>query len=238
MFTVRLCDLNIELDNRYGYVEALCRDYIVRDGTPAFRVSVSHREVECYRSECARPMTAPEAESVLLYRAICGQLPAFDALLLHAAVLCVDGRGYAFSAPRGVGKTTHLRAWQSALGERVTVINGDKPLLRRSPEGHWQVFGTPWCGKEGEQSNRSCPLDAICFLSRGTENAITPASETDAAVGLLAATALPPTEPLRERMADLVGMLVREVPTFRLACLPDRTAAELAYATLSRGGRL
>lgn len=234
MFTVRLCGLDIQLDNRYGYVEALCRDYIVRDGAPAFRVSVTHREVECYRSECARPLTAPEAESLLLYRAICGQLPAFNALLLHAAVLCVDGKGYAFSAPRGVGKTTHLRAWQSALGDRVTVINGDKPLLRRSPDGHWQVFGTPWCGKEGEQSNRSCPLSAVCLLSRGTENAISPASEADAAAGLLTATILPPTKPLQERMAELVGKLVREVSVFQLAGLPDRTAAELAYATLSR----
>ncbi len=44
MFTVRLCGLNIEIDNRYGYVESLCRNYIGTDGgAAAFRVRVSGR---------------------------------------------------------------------------------------------------------------------------------------------------------------------------------------------------
>lgn len=236
MFTIRLCGLDIQLDDRYGYVRQLCRDYIVSSSTPAFRVRVSTEQIEAYRQSCGRPMTAPEAESALLYRELCGQLPAYGSLLFHAAVLCVDGRGYAFSAPRGVGKTTHLRAWQDILGERVTVVNGDKPLLRRAEDGHWWVYGTPWCGKEGEQSNIACPLHSICFLERGERNAIRPASVTDTAASILAATLLPPTRALQDQMATLVGRLVREVPAFRMSCLPDRTAAELAYATLSGTG--
>ena len=218
MFTVRLCGLNIEIDNRYGYVESLCRNYIgTGGGAAAFRVRVSGEDICGYRAECDRRMSDAEAESALLYRAICGGMPAYDALLLHAAVIAVDGRGYAFSAARGVGKTTHLRAWQEVLGNRVTVVNGDKPLVRRTPDGHWWVYGTPWCGKEGEQTN-----------------AISRAPLTDAAAGILEATLLPPTPPLRDRMAELVGALVRDVPVFTMICLPDRTAAELAYATLAR----
>ena len=99
MFTVRLCGLNIEIDNRYGYVESLCRNYIGTDGgAAAFRVRVSGEDICGYRAECDRRMSDAEAESALLYRAICGRMPAYDALLLHAAVVAVDGRGYAFSA--------------------------------------------------------------------------------------------------------------------------------------------
>ena len=44
VFTVGLCGLNIEIDNRYGYVESLCRNYIGTDGgAAAFRVRVSGR---------------------------------------------------------------------------------------------------------------------------------------------------------------------------------------------------
>ena len=242
MFVIHLCGLNIELDNRYALVETLCRDYIAggngsdgtSDGEVAFRVRVGQEDLARYRAECARPMSDAECESALLYRAICGRMPAYDAMLLHAAVVTVDGRGYAFSAARGVGKTTHLRAWQSMLGDRMTVVNGDKPLVRRAPDGHWWVYGTPWCGKEGEQTNIGCPLNAVCMLERGQSNVICPASDVDAAAGLLEATVLPPTESLRERMAVLVGALVRDIPIFRLSCLPDRSAAEMAYATLSR----
>ncbi len=233
MFTVRLCGLNIEIDNRYGFVEAQCRDYIAAGGAADFRVRVSGEDIRRYRAECARPMRDDEAESVLLYRAVCGRMPAYDALLLHAAAVKADGRGYAFSAARGVGKTTHLRAWQETLGDRVTVINGDKPLVRRRQDGHWWVYGTPWCGKEGEQTNTCCPLNAICLLSRGQENAISRATLTDAAAGVLEATLLPPTTALRDRMAVLVGALVRDVPVFTVSCLPDHTAAELVYATLA-----
>ena len=191
MFTVRLCGLNIEIDNRYGYVESLCRNYIGTDGgAAAFRVRVSGEDICGYRAECDRRMSDAEAESALLYRAICGRMPAYDALLLHAAVVAVDGRGYAFSAARGVGKTTHLRAWQEVLGDRVTVVNGDKPLVRRAPDGHWWVYGTPWCGKEGEQTNTRCQLNAVCLLSRGQSNAISRAPLTDAAAGILEATLL------------------------------------------------
>lgn len=35
-------------------------------------------------------------------------------------------------------------------------------------------------------------------------------------------------------MADLVGRLAREVPTYRVTCLPDRTAAETVCETLFR----
>ena len=93
MFTVRLCGLNIEIDNRYGYVESLCRNYIGTDGgAAAFRVRVSGEDICGYRAECDRRMSDAEAESALLYRAICGRMPAYDALLLHAAVVAVDGR--------------------------------------------------------------------------------------------------------------------------------------------------
>lgn len=233
MFTVRLCGLDIEIDNRYGFVEALCRDYIVTDSAPEFRVRVGMDEIRSFRAESARPLNDAEAESALLYRTICGRLPAYDALLIHAAVAAADGRGYAFSAARGVGKTTHLRAWKEMLGDRLTVVNGDKPLVRRAPDGHWWVYGTPWCGKEGEQTNIRCPLCAVCLLSRGQENSVSRASAADAAAGLLEATILPPTADLRDRMAMLVGALVRDVPVFNLSCLPDRSAAELAYATLA-----
>lgn len=234
MFTVRLCGLDVQIDNRYSHVERLCRDYMVPTAAPLFRVRVTEAEVETYRAACGHPLTASEAESALLYRAICGRLPAYDALLLHAAAFRMDGRGFAVSAARGVGKTTHLRAWKEIAGDRLTVINGDKPLLRRSSDGHWRVYGTPWCGKEGEQTNISCPLTAICFLERGQVNTVTPSLPEDTAAGLLTATILPPSPAERDCMADLVGRLAREVPAYRVTCLPDRTAAETVCETLFR----
>ncbi len=233
MFTIRMAELNIELDNRYGYVEQLCRDYI-RPVAADFRVRVSEEEVRDYLCASGRPMTMPEAESHLLYRRICEKLPAYDALLLHAAVVEMDGRGYAFCAPRGTGKTTHTTLWQTHFSGRATVINGDKPIVRLAPDGRLWAYGTPWCGKEGKNENRRVPLSAICFLSQAPENRMIPADIADTVSGLLAATLLPPEPTLQERMAFLVGIITRKTPAYTLACRPDTAAAELAYELLSQ----
>ncbi len=235
MLTVRLAELNIALDNRYGFVEALCRDYRVSSDTPAvLRVRVTEAEVNAYLATAGRPMTPPEAEAHLLYRRLCEQLPAYDALLLHAAVVEMDGRGYAFSARRGVGKSTHTTLWQTHFPGRATVINGDKPIIRRAPDGRFWAYGTPWCGKEGKQKNRKVPLTALCFLTQAPENRITPTPTADTVARLLEATLLPPTPALQDRMATLVGAIVRTTPAYTLACRPNTAAAELAYEFLSR----
>lgn len=234
MFCIHLCRVIIELDNRYSYAEALCRDYLYepKNGeVPAFRVSVSEREVTDYRLSVSRSMTPAEAESYLLYRKICGEMPKYGAFLLHAAVVSLNGRGYAFSARRGVGKTTHTALWEKYFD--AAIINGDKPLVRREADGSFTAWGTPWCGKEGKQINQSVPLAAICFLEQGRVNEITPATTADTAARLLEATLLPPTPEGRDKMAALVGAVVRDVPAFVLTCRPDELAARMALETLS-----
>ena len=234
MFCIKLCHTLIELDNRYQYVSELCRDYIYElkdEEHSAFRVSVSEQEIKDYRFSVRRSMTPAEAESYLMYRKICGEMPKYGSFLLHSAVVAVNGRGYAFSARRGVGKTTHTALWEQYFN--ADIVNGDKPLVRRESDGTFTVWGTPWCGKEGKQINTSVPLTAICFLEQGKVNEITPASIADTAARILEGTLLPPDPVRQDEMAALVGAVVRDVPAFVLTCRPDELAARVAYETLS-----
>lgn len=234
MFRIRLAGITVEIDNRHNYVFEQCGDYLCFDSTPAFRVAVSTADTESYRASCGRPVTLPEAESYLIYRRICEKMPRYGVYLLHAAVVEMDGRGYAFSARRGTGKSTHTELWQTHFKGRAIVINGDKPLIRRAPDGRFWAYGTPWCGKEGKQVNRKCPLTAVCFLEQGTDNRVTVASAADTAARLLEATVLPPDKVGQDQMAALVGATVRDVPAFTLTCRPDIEAAEVAYEFLSQ----
>lgn len=233
MFRIRLAGITIEIDNRHNFVYELCKDYLCADGVPAFRVAVSDADVKEYQASCGRPMTLPRAESHLLYRRICQRMPAYGVYLLHAAVVEMEGRGYAFSARRGVGKSTHTSLWQQHFANRAVVVNGDKPLIRRAPDGRFWAYGTPWCGKEGLQVNRKCPLTAVCFLEQGEENRVTISSAADTAARLMEATILPADPEGQDRLAALIGATVRDVPAFTLACRPDREAVEVAYEFLT-----
>ncbi len=234
MFTIVIADLPIELDNRYAYVRQLCAAYLAENCLPLFRVKVSPEEIHAYLEASPRAMIAPEAEAHLLYRKICERLPEYDAFMLHAALVAMDGRGYAFSASRGVGKSTHASLWQAQFGNRVTILNGDKPIVRRLSDGHLWAFGTPFAGKEGLHANTRVPLSAICFLERGHENRMTPTPTTEAVSRMLMSTILPRDPVLQDRMAALVGYTVRHTPTCTLACRPEAAAAELAFEVLSR----
>ena len=116
MFCIRLAGITVEIDNRHNYVFEQCRDYLCTDSAPAFRVAVSTADAVAYQASCGRPLTLPEAESYLLYRRICERMPRYGVYLLHAAVVEMDGRGYAFSARRGTGKTTHTELWETYFG--------------------------------------------------------------------------------------------------------------------------
>ena len=98
MFCIRLAGITVEIDNRHNYVFEQCGDYLCDDCVPSFRVAVSTADTQSYQASSGRPMTLPEAESYLIYRRICERMPAFGVYLLHAAVVEMDGRGYAFSA--------------------------------------------------------------------------------------------------------------------------------------------
>lgn len=233
MFRIRMADVTVEIDNRHNLVYEICKDYLCPTGKAAFRVAVSEAEVRAYLENCGRPMTPSRAESHLIYRHICREMPHYGTYLLHAAVVEMEGRGYAFSARRGVGKSTHAALWASHFKGRATVINGDKPLIRRSPDGRFWAYGSPWCGKEGLQVNRKCPLTAICFLERGEQNLMRVSSVADTVTRLMEATCAPTDSVGQDQLAVLIGATVRDVPAFTLSCRPDTEAVEVAYEFLS-----
>ena len=68
--------------------------------------------------------------SIAIFRHLAEKLPYFDAFLLHSACFDVDGVGVAFAAHSGTGKTTHMLLWKELLGDRMTIVNGDKPIVR------------------------------------------------------------------------------------------------------------
>ena len=128
MFCIKLAGIPIGIDNRYAYVRRLCAGYETA-GRPAFTVRASEREIRAEQGGRTGPSRG-YCESLCLYRQICRRLPFYDAFLMHASVVAVDGEAYAFAAPSGTGKTTHTRLWLQQFGSRAQVVNGDKPVFR------------------------------------------------------------------------------------------------------------
>ena len=151
MFCVQIAGVLVAIENRYAFTERLCADYIV-DVSPDecdFSVSATAEEIAAENND-EDAFSPAYCESLALYRKMCTRLLNYDAFLFHAAVVSYAGRGYAFAAKSGTGKSTHVAQWMRALGDRVTVVNGDKPILR-------------WCG--GEDAGEDVDAGAVATQS-------------------------------------------------------------------------
>lgn len=172
-----------------------------------------------------------------LYQFAVEELPKHGSFIAHAAVIEYGGLAYAFMAPSGTGKSTHIKLWMDTLSPNATVINGDKPILRldKTPEGKPQVVacGSPWAGKEGWQTNTSAPLAGLCFLTRGTTDAchrISPTEAFDSAVRQI----YMPSDPVSAiKTLDFVDVLLQTVPLYQLSCTMNKTAVKACFEAMT-----
>ena len=236
-FTIRIADINIRIAHRFPLVRLLCREYITDDAPADLTVSVTEEEILAARSDYEDIQSDWELENLLVLLKILRAAHRFQAAPLHAAVIEYEGRGYAFAAPSGTGKSTHIRLWREAFGDGVHVINGDKPLLKALPEedGSYRIraYGTPWCGKERQHKNSSVPLAGLCFLERGSGNAIRPCSEEEAVAAFLESIPLPVSAEEADFYLWFADKLLSCLPTYRLTCNQDIDAALTAYCGMN-----
>ena len=111
MFTIRVADTFIQINERYQYIKQYCRNYIVDDVTPEMVIEVSDEEIKAEQSD--EYTSSPDyLETLAVYRKICERLVDKGIILVHSSVLMVDGEAVMFLAPSGTGKSTHTRLWR------------------------------------------------------------------------------------------------------------------------------
>ena len=225
-----LADIPVAFVHRYPHFAEVFSAYRT-DLAPRLMIDVGDAELaaEAKRNPALSP---PALELRALYRKFIGMLPAYQGFFLHAAFFTVDGYGIAVCAGSGVGKSTHVALWRDLLSERVRIINGDKPLLRRREDALFWGYGTPLAGKEGWQENAAAPVRAILFLSRATEDCIRPLTAAEAFPLLYAAIPSAENTDRLSALLPLTSALLSSVRLFSVGVTPRISAAELAYRTI------
>lgn len=221
----------VEINHIYPYFSGLAKEYLGGE-TPEISIAVTQEDIELERKNSDLATTEDGyLESLVIYRKMCEKLVEKDILLIHSAAIAVDGKAYLFTAPSGTGKTTHIKFWKKKFGDRAIIVNGDKPLIRVTPE-EIRVWGTPWAGKERWSTNTSVPVAGICKIGRGLENVISPVSAGDALSTLFVQTYRPTTEAGMRKTVQLLSEISQRVPFWNLKCNMSIEAAEVSYAAM------
>lgn len=230
MLLCKIADLYVSVPSAGG-LAARCAEYVCSETEQAeIIIHPEHYRAEKYNQRLGENTVAYMESAYQFYRRLIG----FQGFYLHSSAVMVDDKAYLFSGPCGMGKSTHTRIWQQVFGEKAKVFNDDKPALRRLDD-RWYAYGTPWCGKDGINSNVKVPLAGICFLKQAPVNSIRRLDNMEAFSMFLTQTLYKNLE--AEEMSDLLktaDQLIREIPIFELRNLPVPDAARLSYETMHR----
>ncbi len=243
-FCAELAEVAFKVQCTYPETSLFLRDYLTQK-EPRFTVAPVDADLQWAREEAERRDAAEgrsprgrsgaALECLALHRLLAERLLAFDVLLMHGSALSLDGAAYLFTAPSGTGKSTHAALWREVFGDRVVMLNDDKPLLRIGTDGV-TVYGSPWDGKHHLSRNASAPLRAVARIERAAENRVVPLSR-DGAFPVLLTQAYASRDPaVMARILRLEQRILDRVPFFDLRCNMEPEAARLARAAMGPSG--
>ena len=227
-----IAGLRILIENRCKFTEKFCEKYLSADQNSPYDIATKVTNEEFYAEKAlSENFSDGYIENICIYRGICRQLPVLNRMLLHAAVLQIDGNAYAFLGRSGTGKSTHTGLWLKYL-ENAKIVNGDKPIIGYT-NNEFVAYGTPWNGKEGLGENTQAPLKGLCFLEQAKENAIRRLKPSEAATRIFNQILFPEDEENVSKTLELTDKLVTEVPCYLLQCDISEEAMKLSYEMMT-----
>lgn len=238
-FVIRIAGTSFAVTSLFESTRDYCKHYLTAE-SPDFFVKVFPDDLvfeQDFLDQEAkeeglkrRKFSDPFLERAAIQRKVADILFEQDVLLFHGSGLSLDGDGYLFTAKCGTGKSTHARHWREQLG--AVAVNDDKPFLKISADGV-TMYGAPWSGKHGLDTNMAVPLKGICILERGPENRIRKISPEEAMAELLHQGCPPLADSAQSRFRELTKLLAGAVPLWRMECAKDPQSAAIAHTAMA-----
>ncbi|MCH5297564.1 MAG: hypothetical protein J1E85_07830 [Ruminococcus sp.] len=225
----KIADLCIKINPLYERTKQRLAPYLTDSDDIDFEISVSENEIYERISKSEIQYSKSEHESTLILTKLCHKLlENYNGLFFHSSSLMLDGEGYVFTAPSGTGKSTHTALWRKHFGERITMINDDKPLIRQSGENFF-IYGTPWMGKSNIGNNVKAKVKAVFVLKRGKQNSVKRVSISEVFKEILEATIVPKEKAMMSNLLSLLDKFFTKVPIYLLYCDISDEAVLTAY---------
>jgi hypothetical protein len=230
----KIADFNFEINTNLNYVKNSLKDFECDSESIDYSAEISQSDImyEVENSEYGHKRSYLEFIAIL--RKFGEWLPQKNAFVLHSALFDVDETGVAFAAHSGVGKTTHMMRWKEYLKDRMTIVNGDKPIIRffdEEPNTPY-AYGTPWMGKERFGCNMRSPLKHICFIERAENNYVEKIDKKEAINRIFNQVYMPKAPMAVVSTLQLIDRLLSSCKLWVIHCNMDENAGEIAYKSI------
>lgn len=233
----KIADLIVEMNPKYNNTIELAKPFVYDAEREAdFELKASDEYLDQLMTRAAEGVTVEQIENFALSGDFNRKAINYGTMLIHSSALIYDGGAYLFSADSGVGKSTHTRLWLKAFGDKVHIVNDDKPVVRLYDD-HAQAFGTPFDGGSGIALNENYPLKAIIFVERGEKNSVRIPTSREIIQKLYFQTARMVNRETAEKMLLNFEKLLTLSKFYVLTCNMDISAAYVAFDGIISSGK-
>ena len=155
-------------------------------------------------------------------------------LLIHASLVRHRGKGYAFTAKSGTGKSTHVSLWLKHIPD-CDLMNDDNPVIRIDDDGKLYIYGSPWSGKTPCYRNIKAPLGAITKIVRATSNHVEQLNPIEAFASILPSCSSMKWDGIVfNNICQTVTRIIENSTVYALHCLPNREAAIICHQAIAK----
>lgn len=155
-------------------------------------------------------------------------------LLIHASLVRHDGKGYAFVAKSGTGKSTQVSNWLRYIPD-CDLMNDDNPIVRITDEGEAVIYGSPWSGKTPCYRDVKAPLGAITRIDRADTNWVEHLAPVEAFASFLpSCSTMKWDKKVFDNVCNTVTGVIKLSSIYILHCLPDRASAEVCHSVIAK----
>lgn len=228
----KIADLIIEFNAKFNTTTERAQKYICEQNMERdFRITVRDEAIQ-KEQEFDKLLTDDFAEYMIMGTTFYKGLLNYNGCLLHASAVVIDDEAYLFSANCGTGKSTHTSLWLKYLSEKNPyILNDDKPAIRIMKDGIY-AYGTPFSGKHDINKNTRAKLRGICFIEQATTNSIKKIEPKEAVSLFFEQTVKRLTKEQMLKLLDIIDIILKEIPCYKLCCNMSEEAVKLSYNTM------
>ena len=228
----KIADLIVEYTAKYDELKRLSEQFIYNgERETDITLSVTDKQLENMLSRSVEGTTIGGIENLAISSEFNRAAIKYGVMLVHSSALIYDGGAYLFSGDSGVGKSTHTRLWLKAFGDKVHIMNDDKPVVKLYDDKA-VAFGTPFDGGSGIALNESYPLKAIIFVERGEENTVRVPENKEIIQKLYFQTARMVNRETAEKMLTNIERILSLTKFYVLTCNMDISAAYIVFENI------
>lgn len=228
----KIADLIVEMNPKYNNTLELAKPFVFDGEREAdFELKASDEYLDQLMTRAAEGVTVEQIENFALSGDFNRKAINYGTMLIHSSALIYDGGAYLFSGDSGVGKSTHTRLWLKAFGDKVHIMNDDKPVVKLLDDKA-VACGTPFDGGSGIALNENYPLKAIIFVERGEKNSVRIPTSREIIQKLYFQTAHMVNRETAEKMLTNIERILSLTQFYVLTCNMDISAAYIAFENI------